>query len=99
MFIKTNSRGYIVEATDATVDTDYTEVQGNIADNMPLGMLGFNGRVYAPNYIYVGDAVVQRTPEDMARDPYSDADKSPSEQERIDALEAAMLEMIMMQEG
>ena len=93
MFVKINARNNIVEATDTTYGESYIEVAGTVADKMPLGLLGFNGRVNTPNYTLFDGDVIQRTLGDMARDPYSDI--TPSEQERLDALESAMLEMIM----
>lgn len=93
MFVKLNARNNIVEATDTPCDDGYIEVVGTVADNMPLGLLGFNGRANTPNYTLVNGAVIQRTAEDMSRDPYSDI--TPSEQERLEALEAAMIEMIL----
>lgn len=72
MFVRLNARQQIVEATDAEQGAEYTEISGTVAENMPDGLLGFNGTVYTPNYTVAEGAVVARTVEDKARDPYSD---------------------------
>lgn len=71
MYIRLNARDQIVEATDS-YGPDYTGVSGTVAQNLPLGVLGFNGRVQTPNYTYTGGIIAARTEEDMAKDPYSD---------------------------
>lgn len=91
MYVRLNARSQIVEATDVVQESEYTEVAGSVESNMPLGLLGFNGRVYTPNYTLQNGVVVARTAEDMARDPYSD-EPEPDEAVSYAALAAAYKE-------
>lgn len=72
MFIKLNARDQIVEATDLAQGPEYTEVIKTVAENLPNGLLGFNGTVNTPNYALVDESVLARSENDKALDPYSD---------------------------
>lgn len=89
MFIKTNSRGQTVEATEQAQGTDYIEIPGSTASNMPAGLLGFNGTVFTPNYTVLEGIVAARTEEDKARDPHSDYVRDTIEY-RLDQIEAVV---------
>ena len=84
MYVRLNARAWIVEATDVVQESEYTEVPGSVQSNMPLGLLGFNGRVYTPNYMLPDGVVVARTTEDKALDPFSD-EPEPDETEDMRA--------------
>lgn len=88
MFAQLNARNQIVEATDLKQDNNYVEIAGTVAENMPLGLLWFNGRVYTPRYYLSDDAVVERSDEDMALDPRSDIVATPTIDERLTEVEA-----------
>ena len=92
MFVKTNARGQIVEATDQAYGDDYLEISGSVANNLPAGLFGFNGTVFTPNYTVLDGIITARTEEDKARDPYSDPPRDTIDV-RQDQLEAALIEL------
>ena len=95
MFVKINDRCQIVEATDQAYGSDYLEISGSVATNLPAGLLGFNGTVFTPNYTVLDGIVSARTEEDKARDPYSDPVETITIEERTAALESALLDLIL----
>jgi len=90
MFVKINDRRQIVEATDQAYGDDYIEIQGSVANNLPAGLLGFNGTVFTPNYTVVDGIVAARTEEDKAHDPYSDPIETITLEQRVEAVEAVV---------
>jgi len=92
MFIKTNARGQIVEATEQARGADYIEIPGSVANNLPAGLLGFNGTVFTPNYTVMEGIVAARTEEDKSPDPRSDPPRD-TIGVRQDQLEAALIEL------
>lgn len=91
MFVKTNARRQIVEATEQAQGADYIEIPGSVANNLPAGLLGFNGTVFTPNYTVMEGIVAARTEEDKARDPHSDAAQNTPTTE---ALHAAQIQAL-----
>ena len=90
MFLKIDDRCQIVEATDQAYGADYIEIQGSVANNLPAGLLGFNGAVFTPNYTVADGIVAARTEEDKARDPYSDPIETITLEQRVQAVEAVV---------
>ena len=90
MFLKIDDRCQIVEATDQAYGDDYIEISGSVANNLPAGLLGFNGTVFTPNYTVLEGAVSVRTEEDKARDPYSDPIETITIEQRVEAVEAVV---------
>ena len=90
MFVKINDRRQIVEATDQAYGDDYIEIQGSVANNLPAGLLGFNGTVFTPNYTVLDGIITARTEEDKARDPYSDPIETITLEQRVEAVEAVV---------
>ena len=90
MFVKINDRRQIAEATDQAYGDDYIEIQGSVANNLPAGLLGFNGTIFTPNYTVVDGTVSARTEEDKAHDPYSDPIETITLEQRVQAVEAVV---------
>mgnify|MGYP000867898744 CR=1 FL=1 len=94
MFVRTDARNNIVEATDMPNGKGYLAATGE----MPLGLLGFNGRVYTPNYRLVDGVITNREASDIAREPYSDPAPVP-ETERLREDVDYLLIAELMREG
>lgn len=103
VFIKTDSENRITAIDSSVFLADptgwtqidkgegdrYTHAQGNY---LPMPLMTENG-VY--RYKFIGGRPVERTAEEMAADDQSVEPSLPTLEERLEALEAAMLDSIM----
>ena len=90
MFVKIDDRCQIVEAAEQAQGADYIEISGSVTNNLPAGLLGFNGTVFTPNYAVLDGIVMARTEEDKARDPYSGPIETITLEQRVEAVEAVV---------